>query len=111
MADIFNLGVDPITGSQTRIGFEDDLMVTEEIMPAKSVQAILDHAQRMRSAELPKMRLGGYAGTIPTPLRHEWRKEWKAHKVGGGSLDWGEFLVMKMNSPEFKLLRTQDKKL
>lgn len=108
MAERMNLGSNGATF--TELCFEDDMAITREVMPGRHVQAILDSTQRLRSAPPPAKRLGSMAARVPMTLRNEWRKEWKKTR-GSHGLKWGEYLVMKLNSADFKFLRAQEKLL
>lgn len=108
MAERLNLGTNGITFSE--LCFEDDLVVTREVMPARHVQTILDSTQRLRSEHLPEKRLGSMAARVPVTLRNEWRKEWRKTR-GDHGMRWGDYLVMKINSTDFAKLRAQDKRL
>lgn len=91
----------------TQISVEDDQLILQDVMTARGVQSILDNNKRVSNDRMHNPHAQGrLAATIPLPMYYAWKKEWKdKHK---DKYSWKTFLVTKINSPEFKLLRTQD---
>ena len=89
---------------ETRVHFEGDEMITEDIMHAKQVQAILDQNQADRSMGHNRFARGRHAARIPLPMLHDWRQDWEKNHTD--KWEWQTFLISKINSRDYSKLRT-----
>lgn len=80
-------------------------MLAIEHTPTSIESAILDDCARMRSLHQRKSAFQ-HAARIPINTYNQWKREWHAHVRGGGSLNWSQFEVMKLNSRDNCKLRT-----
>lgn len=102
------LGGTPTT--ETIIHVDDNEMIIEERTHEWAVRAILDHNKKVLSAGLHnKQAHGRLAATIPTVTYLKWRKEWKERHRD--KWEWDTFLAMRLNSNEWKFLRTSEGKI
>ena len=90
--------------SQTFLETEDDQLIVTQHQPAWVNQAVLDQNAIDRSQGVNTMALGRHAARIPTGLRDMWRKEWQ--RGHADKWKWTTFLTMKLNSSDYKHLRT-----
>lgn len=94
---------------ETRVHFEGDEFITEDIQHGPVIQAILDQNQADRSMGPNRRALGRHAGRIPLTLLDSWRKEWE--RKHSDKWEWKTFLVMRMNDRDYSYLRTGVDKL
>lgn len=91
----------------TQISVEDDQLILQDVMTAKGVQNILDQNKAASNNRMHNPHSQGrLAASIPTPMYYAWKKEWRDKHQDKWS--WKTFLVSRINSPEFKFLRTQE---
>lgn len=92
----------------TELILEHDQVVLRHAFDA---QPVLD--QNSRERNMPQRgspRMGAKkAASIPTPLYHLWRKEWREKHADKWT--WHTFLAMRLNSRDYSYLRTSDMKL
>ena len=67
-------------------------------------QAILDQNAEDRKEGNNPLATGRHAARIPLQLRDAWRTDWEQNH--SDKWKWGTFLTMKINNPDYKLLRT-----
>ena len=97
-------------GTYTKLTFEGTEMISQDIMPGKSVQSILDtNAEKRALGRKPNSSAHGrLAASIPIPLYHEWKKQWR--ETYRQDWTWKTFLTMKINSRDYSYLKTNEMK-
>lgn len=89
--------------SQTIAHFDDNELIIEERMDDGVVRDILDHNAKVRNEGLRNPAAHGrLVASIPFGLYNKWRREWRAQQ----KVDWNVFLAAKLNSAEWKNLKT-----
>lgn len=86
----------------------DDELITEEFTPSAVDAAVVDNCKLLSSLTQRKGQMQ-WAGQIPINLYQKWRKEWR--QKHSDSWTWKTFLVMRMNSSEYKDLRDRGRRL
>ena len=94
---------------ETRLHFDGDVMVSEDIMHGRQVQAILDQNQRDRSMGHRGHTAGRHAARIPMPMLADWYQDWERNH--SDKWEWMTFLTSKINSRDYSKLRTGVDKL
>ena len=114
----FNVGADPVSGTKTRLIKEDGKLFFHYQSPN---DALVEENKRLNTQEQRgKTRLGA---RVPPHLYYiDWPKEFEAKhghhpmRVEAGPLrkavrrEWREFVIAKINSPEFRYLRIDDQR-
>ena len=75
-----------------------------EFTPTEIETHILDDCARMRDLHQRKSSNLRLAARVPIGLHAIWKKEWMQNHRG--DCTWQQFLAMKINSSDFKNLRT-----
>lgn len=84
-------------------------MYSADEMSGRATQAILDQNARDRAEGHNPHAIGRHAARVPLTLLESWRQDWKRnHK---DKWEWSTFLAMKLNSADYKHLRTGVSKL
>lgn len=97
------------TGVEHFAHVSDDELILEEHTPSSVDAAVVDECARLRSLTPNKKAQMRHAGQIPINLYTKWRQEWMAKFRDVWT--WKTWLIMKMNSAEFKNLRTGVRRL
>jgi len=97
------------TGIQHRTHVSDDELITEEFTPTAIEQIHLDHAKALRDFGHNKAGFARHAAHIPIGLYMLWKKEWR--EKYRQHFTWATFETMKINSSDYKNLRTGVNKL
>ena len=98
------------TGVHHKIHVSDDELITEEFTPTAVEKALLDNAKHLRDDLAPNRHAAfRHAAHIPINTYMGWKKEWK--EKWADTYSWSTFEVMKINSSDWKNLRTGVKRL
>lgn len=95
-------------GTETIIRFDDDELISTDVMSGRNVQSILDTnaAFRAQGRRPNKNAHGRLAASIPIPVYTEWRKQWREKYRDDWT--WKTFLTMKLNSRDYSHLKTNE---
>jgi hypothetical protein len=106
-----NLGWNSHGATYTELTYEGSEMIARDIMPGKFVQSILDsNAEKRALGKRPNPKAHGkLAASIPLPIYHEWKKEWRT--TYRQDWTWKTYLTMKINNRDFSFLKTNEMKL
>lgn len=88
--------------TQTIIHQSGDRLVTADVVPGQRIDRILDANKAARGNQNTKA-IGRHVGSVDPVTRENWIREWEAK---GRQVSWKEFLIIKLNSPDHKFLRT-----
>lgn len=98
------------TGVDHIVHVSDDELITIEHTPTAVEKIILDANAHSRNHERPNTKANfRHAARVPINTYMGWKKEWASKYKD--TYTWGQFEIMKLNSPEFKYLRTMVNKL
>lgn len=91
-------------GNVNRVFTDGDTVISEDVKPAKQVQAILDSNAELRNhAVVNKQARGRLVARIPDTMHREWKKEWQTKYRQDWT--WRTYLSMKLNSRENSYLK------
>jgi hypothetical protein len=96
-------------GNRSRVWVGEKEVVTQDIMPGKTVQKLLDENHRLRQDGFNKKAHGRIAARVPMVMLYEWQKEWR--QTYRKDWTWKTYLAMKINSRDYAHLRTTHMKI
>lgn len=98
------------TGVQHNAYTDGDELVLEEFTPTSIEAAVLQDAAQIRN-DLSSNKKASFrhAATVPVQIYQAWRREWR--EKWADTYTWKTFFVMKLNSVDWKNLRTLAGKL
>lgn len=73
------------------------------VLTSQPTEPILAEAARMRSAYEGGHTHGYHLAKVPVVLHFKWQKEWRDNH--SDKWEWGTYLKMKLNSPEYRNFR------
>jgi hypothetical protein len=104
-----SLGMNSTGVIESRVHFTGDEIITEEVMPAPFVEAIMAEVAAL-SDQVKKRRPGGeLVGQLPLPIYWGWHRQWEKGPKLHGVL-WRAFLTSKLMDRDYSRFRVKTQK-